>query len=212
MQGDSNMTDAQRDLVECNVMLAPAIINRYLREQIRASGLPVEDALQCGYLGLCKAAKRYDPTRGTKFAAYAFSAVKQSVQMACITNKQLHKRVVGISAVFPTVISLDAKVCNAGAAAAECGELTLGDMIMDTSAPFTERLEEADAIKHAADWAFTRACGSDPRRRAIVLGLICGKKQHAIAWEQHTSQAQVSRIAKRFRAVFAQEYGGSNTK
>lgn len=39
-----------------------------------------EDILQCGYYGLCEAARRFDPSRGTSFATFACSYIKGRIQ------------------------------------------------------------------------------------------------------------------------------------
>tara|TARA_Y100000034_G_scaffold107653_1_gene137367 strand:- start:1769 stop:2164 length:396 start_codon:yes stop_codon:yes gene_type:complete len=46
------------------------------------SGIPYEDLVQEGNLGLMKAAERFDPERGAKFSTYATWWVRQHVQRA----------------------------------------------------------------------------------------------------------------------------------
>jgi RNA polymerase sigma-B factor len=53
-------------LVQQHLSLARRVATRYM-----GRGEPLDDLVQVAMLGLVKAAQRYDPTRGTEFAAYA---------------------------------------------------------------------------------------------------------------------------------------------
>ena len=65
------MTTAQEaqatrdELVRANTRFAYSIAQRY------ASQLPLDDAVSTAYVGLCEAAKRYDPAQGHRFITYA---------------------------------------------------------------------------------------------------------------------------------------------
>ncbi len=68
-------------LVESNVRLVVSIAKAY-----RASGIPLEDLIQEGSIGLMTAAERYDPNRGYRFSTYATQWIRQSIGRA-VDNK-----------------------------------------------------------------------------------------------------------------------------
>lgn len=73
-QGDEN---AQNRLIESNLRLVISIARRYVRP-----GLPLEDLVQEGAIGLVKAIRNFDTERGLRFSTYAVHWVRQSVGRA----------------------------------------------------------------------------------------------------------------------------------
>lgn len=69
--------DAQARLVESNLRLVISVARRYVRP-----GLPLEDLVQEGALGLIKAIQNFDLSRGLRFSTYAIHWVRQSVGRA----------------------------------------------------------------------------------------------------------------------------------
>jgi RNA polymerase primary sigma factor len=68
---------ARQRLIEKNLMLVASVAKKY-----RGYGLPFEDLIQEGNIGLMKAVEKYDPERGFRFSTYATWWIRQAVQRA----------------------------------------------------------------------------------------------------------------------------------
>lgn len=62
---------------------------RWVVRRQRLGGLPFEDAVQAGRIGLWRALQGYDPTRGTRFSTYAVVAIKRAVWRAVAEHQPL---------------------------------------------------------------------------------------------------------------------------
>lgn len=71
-QGDA---EARKTLIESNLRLVLSIAKRY-----RATGVPLEDLIQEGNIGLIKAVDRYDYRRGTRFSTCAVHWIEQHIR------------------------------------------------------------------------------------------------------------------------------------
>jgi RNA polymerase primary sigma factor len=76
-QAKSGDTQARTRLIERNPRLVVSVAKRY-----RGMGLPFEDLIQEGNLGLIKAAERFDPDRGNRFSTYATWWIRQAIGRA----------------------------------------------------------------------------------------------------------------------------------
>lgn len=72
---------ARRRMIRCNLRLVISTAKQY-----SGSGLPFDDLIQEGNVGLIEAVERFDPTRGTRFSTYAVWWIKQAIYRA-ITNE-----------------------------------------------------------------------------------------------------------------------------
>jgi RNA polymerase primary sigma factor len=68
---------ARRTLIERNLRLVVSVAVRY-----RRSGVPLEDLIQEGNIGLIEAVERFDPERGYRFSSYAVWRIRKAIQKA----------------------------------------------------------------------------------------------------------------------------------
>lgn len=68
-------------ITEHNLRLVPSVVRKYIGKRVgfTMSSEVVCDLLQQGYIGLRRAAEKYDPSRGYAFSTYAHSWIYQSV-------------------------------------------------------------------------------------------------------------------------------------
>lgn len=83
---DEGDVDAARRLVMSHLRLVVAIARGYL-----GYGLPHADLIQEGNIGLMKAVKRFDPTRGVRLVSFAIHWIKAEIHEYVLKNWRLVK-------------------------------------------------------------------------------------------------------------------------
>ena len=78
---------ARNNLIKANLRLVISIAKKYI-----GKGIEIDDLIQEGNLGLMQAARKFDPSKGTRFSTYATWWIRQAIQRA-LSNKSRLVRV-----------------------------------------------------------------------------------------------------------------------
>ena len=80
---NDNCPEAREHMVRANLRLVVNVAKRYTNR-----GLPLQDLIEEGNLGLLKAVEGFDPDQGARFSTYACWWIKQAIKRALINAVQ----------------------------------------------------------------------------------------------------------------------------
>lgn len=168
--------EAINELVKGNLKFVISVAKEF-----QGLGLPLSDLISEGNIGLIKAAKRFDPTRGFRFISYAVHWIRQAIMQSLNENSRMirlpanvihklgQKNKIVIKENFeddvndvneyPTCVSLNTPI-------GEFDGYELGDMVVDESVDKLDILEyETERLKRAINNTLNSL---DERERSII--------------------------------------------
>ena len=165
----------------------------YLAKKYESSGVPAEDMISIGTIGLIKAVNTFTPERSIKLATYASRCIGNEILM--YLRKSSNRR---------QEASIDEPLNVDG----DGNELLLSDILGSDENQISQRLEqdaERAVLRRAVD-------SLSPRERQIMelrFGLLDGveRTQKEVAYAIGISQSYISRLEKRIIRQLREQLG-----
>jgi RNA polymerase primary sigma factor len=148
---------ARNRLVEQNLRLVVSIARPYAKH-----GMPLEDLIQLGALGLYRAADKFDPGRGLRFSTYATWWIRQAITHALAEESRLVHVPSYISSRAAAVFRAEENLQG------ELGRPATAAEVADALGLSRREVEEAVAVVREPA-SFERPLGDTERRLADVV-------------------------------------------
>jgi RNA polymerase sigma factor (sigma-70 family) len=187
--------EAHDRLVEQNMRLAMWLAQRY-----RNRGLPIEDLIQEGAVGLHRAAEKFDPDKGFRFSTYATWWVRQAMNRAIAEARAIRvpDDVEDWNSYQP--LSLDEPMDEEG--------ITIGDMVADEGTMPEDDVERSqlrievqsvlDGLSERERMVLTLrfGIGSEHARPAVEVGRTIGISRERVQQIEAMALARLRRNRK----------------
>ena len=171
--GDSRAVDA---LVQANLKFVVKVANRHIGQ-----GVPIDDLIQEGNIGLIEAAQAFQPRSGQRFINYAQLWIRKRInetvaktgRIVRLPHNQEYEifksKRKGEEVEAPTRVSIDKKI-------GEDGDNTLGDLILKTGSD-VEFAIELDSIKFRVKQALSVL---KERDRGIIMDYFGIEREYEV--------------------------------
>lgn len=207
-EGDASAAEA---LLSPYKALLASLAGRFLTQ-----GVQTEELVQAGYVGMLRAARRYDPGKGVRFVTYAvpwiLGEMRRTVRRALDATGAYDRRG-QIARAQETLSAALLRAPSAAELAAACG-LTPWELMqaLCVSSPLSldgetqpgggalstqERIGGGEIDLDAVDLRIALGRLDEEARKVILLRYFSDRTQRETAQALNKSQAQVSRVERR---------------
>lgn len=178
-QLESGDTSVRPALIERNLRLVV-----YIARKFDNTGIPIEDLISIGTIGLIKAVNTFDPSKRIKLATYASKCIENEILMYLRRNNRIRSE---ISLDEPLNVDWDGN------------ELLLSDILPGADAESIYRDLEARVDRALLREALARLSHREQRIMELRYGLEdgVGRTQKQVADCLGISQSYISRLEKR---------------
>ena len=170
--GDSR---ALNKLVEANLRFVVTIATQY-----KGKGLPMEDLVSEGNMGLMKAASRFDPDKGTRFVNYAVVYIRQQIEKAIAQQAGLYQ--VPKDVKDQVAARMQSQPLSVDAPLGHRTNMSLLSVLVNQDAPLADERVHSEAIEDAVEFAL----GSLDARESRVINAFYGIDQ------EHETMAEIA--------------------
>ncbi len=170
--GDSR---ALNKLVEANLRFVVTIATQY-----KGKGLPMEDLVSEGNMGLMKAASRFDPDKGTRFVNYAVVHIRQQIEKAIAQQAGLYQ--VPKDVKDEVAARMQSQPLSVDAPLGHRTNMSLLSVLVNQDAPLADERVHSEAIEDAVEFAL----GSLDNRETRVINAFYGIDQ------EHETMAEIA--------------------
>lgn len=186
--------EARNILVERNLRLVAHIVKKY-----NYTGKEVDDLISVGTIGLIKAIRTYDNSKGTRLATYAARCIENEILMVIRSSKKSKSEVF-----LQDPIGIDK----------EGNEISLMDVLGTDSDTVVDEVENKIQIKKLHSKIESTLKGREKLVLELRYGLASGKSktQREIAQMLGISRSYVSRIEKRALKKLGKEINPESCK
>lgn len=174
----------EEELVVNNIRLVYYIVKKFNFSQSE-----YEDVVECGILGLVKAARTFDKSKGKRFSTYAGRCIQNEIGMYF----RKHKKCLDY-------VYLDEDIPELST---EGGKITLKDIIKSPEESIEERILREEEFMEILNIIINM---QDSKKRAIVLLSLEQDRQITIAEKFNLTQSAISRILKECYAEIRRKY------
>lgn len=152
-------------LVEANLRFVVKIAAQY-----KGKGLPMDDLVSEGNIGLMKAASRFDPSKGTRLVNFAVVHIRQQIEKTISQQAGLYQLPRDAK---DEVASQQSRALSVDAPLGHRTNMSLLSVLINSDAPLADERVHSEAIEDAVEFAL----GSLDKRESQVVNALFGINQ-----------------------------------
>ena len=159
---------AMNKLIEANLRFVVSIASQY-----KGKGLPMDDLVSEGNLGLMKAVGKFDASKGTRFVNYAVVHVRQQIERAISQQAGLYQLPRDVKQ--EAAARLQSQPLSVDAPLGHRTNMSLLSVLVNRDAPLADERVHSEAIEDAIEYALASL---DERESRVVNAFFGISQEH----------------------------------